>query len=347
MILYIQTAFLGDLLLSIPSLKKLRELYPNKKIHLLCRKNQGSLIKENHLVDEVFDSFEYTKPTMHEIRKLFSNYHYDLLVCPHESFRSLLISRAISADKKIAYKSFLGMFVYHQMLSRPLHLPETLRQLSLLSLLNPGVQMQMAEWVEKVPFQTLPLGTSMQMERYQNPENRRRWRKHYGLSDQDSVVCLAPGSVWPTKQWGLAKYNELTKSLIAEGKKVILVGSASEREMAQQIADENTQVVNYVGKTQLIELAELIACADALVCNDSGAMHVGSLVGTPTISIFGPTVQSFGYQPWNPQAVVLENKQLRCRPCSSHGGKVCPIETHECMTSIPVELVKETVYTQL
>ncbi len=347
MILYIQTAFLGDLLLSVPALKKLREIYPHQKIHLLCRKGLGSLLKENHLVDDVFDSFRGTKPTMHEIRQFFKNNHYEVLICPHESFRSLLISRTISADKKIAYQSFLGKFVYDQMIPRPMHFPEALRQISLLSLLSSEVQKQMATWKESAPFKVLPPETSMLVERYKDPENRRRWRRQYGLSEQGSVVCLAPGSVWPTKQWGVEKYSELAKTLIAKGLKVLLVGSAAEMPLAQQIANENPLVINQVGKTQLLELAEIIAFADVLVSNDSGAMHMGSLVGTPTVSIFGPTVQSFGYQPWNPQAVVLENRQLGCRPCAIHGGKVCPIGTHECMKSIPVELVKETVYNQL
>lgn len=342
MILFIQTAFLGDLLLSIPALKRLRNLYPHKKIHLLCRKNLGSLLLENGLVDTVFDDFRSTKPTLTEVRNTFHKQHYDLLVCPHESFRSNCISALISADHKIGFSNFYNKIIFGQRLTRPLFLPEVLRQMSLLQFIDEDLKDKFLSIAsQKSPFLQIPDWSSMALERYKKKDDVVSFKKKYGLSQQQEIVCLAPGSVWATKQWGVEKYSMLAQKLLQKNKAVVVVGSPSEKEIAFKIKQNNPDVLDFCGKTNLSELAEIVACADHLVCNDSGAMHIGSMVNVPTVSIFGPTVQRFGYQPWNAQAVVLENTELNCRPCSSHGTATCPIGTHECMTSIEVQRVLE------
>lgn len=225
-----------------------------------------------------------------------------------------------------------------------MHHPEVLRQQSLLAPLDPNIRAQLDLLKEsKAPFQEIPQWSSMKLDCYKEPSRQVEWSKQFGLPQDKKIVCLAPGSVWPTKQWGIAKYKQLAKDLIQKNIEVVLVGSAAEVPLANEIAQDCPQVHNYVGRTSLVQLAQVIALCDVIVSNDSGAMHMASLVGTPSVSIFGPTVLEFGYQPWNSLSVVLENKTLQCRPCSSHGGKVCPIGTHECMTSIEVAMVQKTL----
>jgi heptosyltransferase-2 len=86
--------------------------------------------------------------------------------------------------------------------------------------------------------------------------------------------------------------------------------------------------------------------AKVLVCNDSGAMHVASIVDIPIISIFGPTVTSQGYAPWSFKAQVAEIS-LPCRPCGAHGHRECPIKTHDCMKKLDVDRVWKKVSTVL
>ena len=341
MILYIQTAFLGDLLLSIPTLKRLREIYPGKEVHLLCRKNFGSIIKENGLVDVVHDQFSGTKPTLYEIKKVFSKLNFDVVICPHESFRSTVISALIHAQRKIGYKNWVNSLVFSDCVKRPMNLPEVLRQLSLLRPLDVQTESRIASLTESVaPFRKIPGWSSMTLPRYQETSKRYDWKKKYGLDECRKTICLAPGSVWSTKQWGEEKFSQLASDIFKSGRQVILVGSPSESELCQKIQTQVPEALNLAGKTSLIELAEVIAASDYLVSNDSGAMHIAAMTGTPSVSIFGPTVLQFGYQPWNEKAVIVENKVLACRPCSSHGGKICPIGTHECMTSISVHDVE-------
>ncbi|HEY6193358.1 MAG TPA: glycosyltransferase family 9 protein, partial [Bacteroidota bacterium] len=93
----------------------------------------------------------------------------------------------------------------------------------------------------------------------------------------------------------------------------------------------------------ILQSAELIRRCRALVCNDSAPMHLAVAVRTPVVAIFGATVPEFGFAPIGERDVVLETKGLPCRPCSIHGGDVCPVKTFVCMLDIPVGRVVEAV----
>jgi heptosyltransferase-2 len=77
----------------------------------------------------------------------------------------------------------------------------------------------------------------------------------------------------------------------------------------------------------------VIARAQALASGDTGAMHMGTALGTPVVALFGPTVRQFGFFPYEAPAVVLE-RSLPCRPCSKMGGARCPLGHHRCLRDI-------------
>ena len=82
--------------------------------------------------------------------------------------------------------------------------------------------------------------------------------------------------------------------------------------------------------------------AAALISGDTGVMHMATGVGTPVVALFGPTVRQFGFFPYNAHASVVE-RNLECRPCSSHGGPECPLEHHLCMREILPDMVFTTL----
>lgn len=334
MILFIQTAFLGDLLLSTPVLKKLKDIYPDKKLHVLCRKGLGSFLTSEGFADRVFDDFKGTKPTLAEIRERFGDSRYELLICAHESWRSNFISAFIKADKKIGFKNFWNGWIYDERIERHLPWPEVLRQMELLSVLDKNLAESLAQFKgARAPFHEIPDWSRMDL------------RRHIEESYGKKIIAMAPGSVWPTKRWN--QFGDLAGELLKEGYDVVLLGSPSEKNISAQIKAQHPEVRDLTGSTSIPQMFEVLRDCDLLVCNDSGAMHMASLIGLPTVSFFGPTVQEFGYQPWNAQAVVVENTQLQCRPCSSHGTEKCPIGTHECMTSITVDRVMDEIRARL
>jgi heptosyltransferase-2 len=113
-------------------------------------------------------------------------------------------------------------------------------------------------------------------------------------------------------------------------KRIILIGKG------KPLFRIPSKIVDLTQKTDLIETAALIANADGLVCNDTGIMHMADASNTRTITIWGPTVRSFGFAPIQPNLEIMEISGLKCRPCSLHGTERCPEGHFKCMRLISV-----------
>jgi heptosyltransferase-2 len=141
--------------------------------------------------------------------------------------------------------------------------------------------------------------------------------------------------------WTKEGFRDLAVSLSSKGFRVILVGSPGERELCEEIARQ-ANVESLAGQTTISELIEHFRSGQALISNDSGAMHAASVAALPTVAVFGPTVLEFGFRPWQEKAAVVQ-LDLECRPCAAHGGKKCPLGTHACMRDLPFERVEDAV----
>jgi heptosyltransferase-2 len=153
--------------------------------------------------------------------------------------------------------------------------------------------------------------------------------------DGAPLLALAPGSIWGTKRW--PHYPALAAKL-APLYRIVVTGGPSDRELAQEIAVAAgaERVIDATGKLTLLASAELISRCAAIVTNDSAPQHLASAVGTPTLSIFGPTVPAFGFGPLAPKHRTAGNESLACRPCDSHGPHVCPLGHFKCMRELEV-----------
>ncbi|HEX6814274.1 MAG TPA: glycosyltransferase family 9 protein [Gemmatimonadaceae bacterium] len=156
-----------------------------------------------------------------------------------------------------------------------------------------------------------------------------------------SIVALAPGSIWGTKRWPY--YRDLTERL-ASRFRIAIVGGQEDSELARAIADvAGADTIDATGRLGLLASAELIRRAMVLVTNDSLPQHLASAVGTPTITIFGPTVPGFGFGPLAPKSITLGIETLPCRPCHHHGPRVCPLGHWRCMRDLDADRVDAAV----
>lgn len=344
-ILVIQTAFLGDLLLTVPLLKYLRSEFPQCEISLVCRKGFGSLLKDLSLVDKTYEIQKKDRPSYRQALQSLQAWNFDLLLSPHESMTTAFFALRIKSKVKIGFRKWWNAAFFTERVRKDESLPDSLRQMSLLQEHDPKLKRQLSEyrksemaWSKKddgrlapvpdwaSPQVTLPSNSNEILDQYQLPSR---------------FVCLFPGSVWRTKQWTEEGFTEVGQQLADAGHFVVLMGARGEEDLAERISGKIPNSVSLAGKTSLQESLAILSRARLVVTNDSAGQHLAALVQAPTVSVFGPTVLQFGFRPWNSKAIVVERKGLGCRPCGKHGHQRCPLGTHECMKSIQAAEVFE------
>ncbi len=153
-------------------------------------------------------------------------------------------------------------------------------------------------------------------------------------------VALAPGSIWGSKRW---PYYPALAARLGERIAVVVVGGKDDVGLGEQIVaavgPSGREAVNACGRLTLRESAALIGRASALVTNDSAPLHLATAMATPVVALFGPTVTEFGFGPLRAGDVALGVDELECRPCSPHGPPQCPLGHHRCMRELTVEAV--------
>jgi heptosyltransferase-2 len=160
------------------------------------------------------------------------------------------------------------------------------------------------------------------------------------------LVAISPGAAWATKRWHPGSFAQALGLLASPGRSFLFVGDARDAALSAEILSYARKGVEQsivaAGKTDFAQLAALLARCKALLCNDSGPMHVAGALGVPVVAFFGPTVEAFGFYPRGPRDKVL-SRDLPCRPCSVHGSERCPIGTHACMQEIPAFAASQAV----
>jgi heptosyltransferase-2 len=248
---------------------------------------------------------------------------FDKVYSLHRSFRTSLLLFAAKIPIRIGFSDASLSFLYTKQLDRISGVHSVIRNLSILS-------DQAQDELDNTELKLYAPGKE-----HLSADMSKEISK---LSK--SFVVLAPGSAWKTKQWQLNGYYEVAKFFINQGLSVVLVGGSNDIEKCRVIS-KDLNVIDFSGKISLIETMYLVKHCGLLICNDSMALHIGSAFKTPTIAVFCATSPSFGFGPWkNPNAIVIEDTKLECRPCRSHGSMKCPNKTNKCMALSSAKVIE-------
>lgn len=322
-IVVIQTAFLGDVIMSTPLIRAIRHTFPNAKIDILTIPATGIVFKHNPYINEILH-FDKRKPlnkliSFFRVISQFRKRHYDLAISIQSSYTSsfLMLFGGIKQRVGFARQKLLSSPVTHK---RGYHV-----RIRYLKLLKPFVRQDFDAQTE-IFFSDAEESSATEI--VSNARSTRRY-----------VIGIAPGSVWPTKQWPQQYYTELLQMLTGIDANVLLIGGPEEQELCQQIkVDANSDALNYAGKLSVLESAAVISKIDLMICNDSAPLHIANAVQTDVFAFFGPTVRRFGCYPYRPNDKILEI-DLYCRPCGKHGGNHCPEKHFRCMLAMTPEMV--------
>ena len=331
-VLVIRLSSLGDILLTTPVLRLLREHCPAARIDFLTKAIYKDLLCANPCVDRVllFDPQQGLRQTLHTLRQT----HYDVVVDLHRTLRSRLLSRGVTAQRKLTYAKrtvrrallvHLGWNTLQVMTPVPELYAAPLRHLGMTAPLSP-------------------------LEMHLTPESREAMRTYVRQALPHSVerplLAVAPGARWPTKRWSVERFAAVAQELAqAQRAAVVVLGGVEDVSLAQELCRRLcVPVLDSTGKLSLMHTAALLQQCRLLLSNDSGLMHMATALRVPVVAIFGPTVQEFGFYPFKACAQVI-SADLSCRPCSTKGSARCPRGHHQCMQQVTVAQVRTAAYT--
>ncbi|MCD4828178.1 MAG: glycosyltransferase family 9 protein [Candidatus Cloacimonetes bacterium] len=156
----------------------------------------------------------------------------------------------------------------------------------------------------------------------------------YGVIPRKTLIGVFPGARHATKRYPAEYFACLINRVPDDWNcQFLLCGSSDDKPQAVDILRETEGVIDLTGATDTGGLARLIQRLDCVISNDSGPMHIAAALQKPQIALFGATHPRLGFRPLNDNAVVVTS-DLRCQPCSLHGGKTCPRNHFRCLRGV-------------
>ena len=331
-VLVIRLSSLGDILLTTPVLRLLREHYPAAQIDFLTKAAYQDILYANPCVDRLL----LLKPRQGLMETLCSlrQTRYDVVIDLHRTLRSRLLSRGLLAQRKLTYAKrtlrrallvYLGWNTLRTMTPVPELYMAPLRRLGITAALPPLEMHLTAESREVM---------------------RTYMRQELSESAGRPLLAVAPGARWSTKRWPVERFAMAAQELAqTQGAAVVILGSGEDAQLAQELCQRlSVPVLNSAGQLSLMHTAALLQQCHLLLSNDSGLMHMATALGVPVVAIFGPTVQEFGFYPFKSCAQVV-SAAVTCRPCSTKGSRRCPRGHHQCMQQVTVAQVCAAAHT--
>ncbi len=316
--LIIQTAFLGDVILATPLIENLAEKFPDAKIDFLLKKGNESLLQNHPKLNEIliFDKSSKLKSILGLTKKIRSK-HYDAIFNLHRFASTGIITFLSGALQKYGFIKNPFSFCYTKSFEHQIGsgIHEVTRNLSLISEIVSFLKLKPKLYPSSIDIKSV---------------------EH--LKSQE-YVCMAPASVWYTKQMPEQKWVEL---ILTMKKQIYLIGGPTDFDLCERIKRKSNleKIENLAGKLSFMQSAALMYDAKMNFVNDSGPLHIASAVNAPVTAFFCSTTPDFGFGPLSDQSNVIEVENLSCKPCGLHGHKECPKGHFECGNRLDLSKVK-------
>jgi heptosyltransferase I len=363
-ILLIKPSALGDVVHTLPVLVKLRDRYPEARMDWLITPENAHLVRHHPALSHaiLFQRKEYGRfgrdwlATFSPFRLLSTIRHarYDLVIDLHGQFRSAVIALASGAPVRIGFdrpRSPDGTAAARRSPDVPGHHGwRGAREGSWLA------------YTHRIPIPTLDVHA---VDRYlwlapmlglddrppdfsihlppQEADSIEELLRSHGLG-RKPLAILVPGTIWETKHWHVEGFAQVGRHLLASGLSVVIAGTSRDRPRSRMIAAACPGAQDLCGGTTVAGLVALIQRATICVTNDSGSMHVAAAVGTPVVSVFGPTNPIWIGPYGRLQAVVRAD--VSCAPCYLRKLRQCTMG-HRCMREVTGAMVIERVEREL
>jgi len=315
--LIIQTASIGDVILSTSVLEKLHDFYPDAQIDILVKKGIDTLFIDHPFLKNIY-SWDKKDDKIRKLRAILKKVKaekYDYVINIQRFGLTGLFTALSGAKVKIGFDKnpFSILFTHkikHIIGKKGIH--EIDRNHELIKAITDDERGKVKLYPSTKDFDFV---------------------KKYSSG---KYICIAPASLWYTKQFPLSKWIEFLNE-VEDNIKVYLLGAKNDIEICNEIVQlslhKNCLIL--AGDLSLLQTAALMKNAHMNYVNDSAPQHLASAMNAGISAIFCSTVPEFGFGPLSENSVIIEtDKKLDCRPCGLHGHKECPEKHFECALSI-------------
>lgn len=312
--LVIRFSSIGDIVLTSPVVRRLKQQVENAEIHFVTKKKNAGLVNSNPYVDKVhlFDD------NLAELLTELENENFDYLIDLHQNIRSNRLKRRLKSPSfaftKLNFEKWLMVHLKINRLPQKHIVERYLETVSVFDLKDDGKGLDFFI-PEEEEFNPTDL-----------PE-----------SFQKGYVAFVIAGTYFTKKLPADKVSEICQNIPFP---VILLGGKEESAEGEKVLSESKgNVLNYAGKISLNQSASLVKNANLVLTNDTGLMHIAAAFEKKILSFWGNTIPEFGMYPYksNPVSLQLEVEGLKCRPCSKIGYQKCPKKHFRCMKDISTQ----------
>ena len=318
------TNWLGDAVMSLPAIREIRHIFPHAHIAVIARPWVADLYARESSIDRVIP---YTAQKGWRAKRSFAaslrREHFDAAILLQNAFDAALITWMAGIPERIGYnRDGRGLLLTQAIpVPEPGDIPRHER-FYYLELLRRAAMMERFPTGDAIRLEGLVASTAA-------------GREHLArLGVEGAAVGISPGAAYGNaKRWYPERFAAVAQRLGPST--ALLFGSQGERALCETVAETlraaGRPVHNLAGETSLREFIDLAAACQLFLTNDSGAMHVASALGVPTVAVFGATDDTTT-GPTGPLARVVR-EHAECSPCLL---RECPID-HRCMTAVTVE----------
>lgn len=319
--LIIQTAFPGDVILATALLEKLHVHYPDAPLHFLLRRGNEDLLAGHPFLKKVWLWDKTSGKTRNLLRLAWQirREEFTHVINVHRFASSGLLTALSGAKHRIGFKKNPLAFCYTQKLPHIISSPDATYGIHEVE----RNQSLIAQLTDAQPAQPRLYPTA--------PD-----RATVAALQGASYVCIAPASVWPTKQFPAERWASLAQKLAATYR-IYILGGPGDAPLGSDIVTKAglADDINLCGKLSFLQSAAMMKGAAMNYTNDSAPLHMATAMGARLTAVFCSTVPQFGFGPLEEEARVVEHPgPLYCRPCGLHGRKACPEGHFRCAQDI-------------
>lgn len=327
-ILFVQTAFIGDAILSLPAIQQLHKIFPGCEISVICIPTTEEIFLASDFVKEVmvFDKRGKHKSLLSTYRfaKELGKRNFTRLYSAHRSFRTSFLTLITGIKETFGFDNSALKHAYKNLIKYNPNNHEVQRNLDLI-----GFNYDSDNW-RITPEINVSENIKTKITEFIAANNL-----------QHGFIAIAPGSVWFTKRYPEKYFEKIIEHFLSKQNNIVLIGGSNDSALCSGLQGKFNGVINACSKFNLIESIELLKFAVLLISNDSAPTHMGMCADIKVLTIYCSTVPHFGFYPYNSNSRYISFDELECKPCGIHGHQSCPIKSFECAERLYPEKIIE------